>query len=250
MCSQPIIGVPADRRVVDPHPFHMVGEKYITALRDGAGAIPFLIPSLGASLDLDQVLGRVDGLLLTGSPSNVEPHHYKGEQSEPGTLHDPERDATSLPLIEKALDRGMPLFAICRGFQELNVVLGGTLHQRVHEIAGYHSHKENPNDPLDKQYGPSHPVTLVDGGLLRKIAGVDTVMVNSLHSQAVARLASAVSVEAVADDGLIEGFRVDGAKSFALAVQWHPEWQVRQNEFSMAIFEAFGNACRDYASTR
>lgn len=250
MCSQPIIGVPADRRVVDPHPFHMVGEKYITALRDGAGAIPFLIPALGANLALDRVLDRVDGLLLTGSASNVEPHHYKGEQSHPGTLHDPERDATSLPLIDKALERGMPLFAICRGFQELNVVLGGTLHQRVHDIAGYHSHKENPDDPLDKQYGPSHPVTLVEGGLLRKIAGVETVMVNSLHSQAVARLASSVTVEAVADDGLIEGFRVDGAKSFALAVQWHPEWKITQNKFSMAIFEAFGNACRDFASTR
>jgi putative glutamine amidotransferase len=205
---------------------------------------------LGDSLDLDAVLDRVDGLLLTGSPSNVEPHHYDGEQSLAGTLHDPERDATSLPLIEKALEAGVPLFAVCRGFQELNVVLGGTLHQRVHEVAGYHSHKENPADPLDLQYGPSHPVTLMEGGLLRKLAGADTVMVNSLHSQAVARLADKVTVEAVADDGLIEAFRVDGAKSFALAVQWHPEWKVTQNKFSKAIFEAFGNACRDYAKNR
>lgn len=250
MFSQPIIGVPADRRVVDPHPFHMVGEKYITALRDGAGAIPFLIPALGESLDLDQVLDRVDGILLTGSLSNVEPHRYQGEQSLPGTLHDPERDATSLPLIDKALERGTPLFAICRGFQELNVALGGTLHQRVHEVPGYHSHKENPADPLDKQYGPSHPVSLVDGGLLRKLAGSPTVMVNSLHSQAVARLARGVTVEAVADDGLIEAFRVDGASAFSLAVQWHPEWKVTENKFSKAIFEAFGNACRDYAKNR
>jgi putative glutamine amidotransferase len=250
MCSQPIIGIPADRRIVEPHPFHMVGEKYITAIRDGANAIPFLIPALGDSVDLDQILTRVDGLLLTGSPSNVEPQHYAGEPSLPGTLHDPERDATSLPLIEKALAAGIPLFAVCRGFQELNVVLGGTLHQRVHEVAGYHVHKENPADPLDKQYAPSHPVSLIEGGLLRKLAGTDTVMVNSLHSQAVARLAKGVSVEAVADDGLVEGFRVDDAKNFALAVQWHPEWKVTQNKFSMAIFEAFGNACRDYAKKR
>jgi len=228
----------------------MVGEKYITAIRDGAHAIPFLIPALGNSIDLDEVLTRVDGILLTGSLSNVEPHHYQGEKSHPGTLHDPERDATSLPLIEKALEAGIPLFAVCRGFQEMNVVLGGTLHQRVHEVAGYHSHKENPDDPLDVQYGPSHEVCLVEGGVLRELAGSDTVMVNSLHSQAVARLADGVTVEAVADDGLVEGFRVDGAKSFALAVQWHPEWKVTNNKFSMAIFEAFGNACRDYASQR
>lgn len=246
MCSQPIIGVPADRRVVDPHPFHMVGEKYITALRDGAGAIPFLIPALGETMDLDMVLDRVDGILLTGSVSNVEPHHYKGEKSLPGTLHDPERDATSLPMIDKALARGMPLFAICRGFQELNVALGGTLHQRVHEVPGYHNHKENSSDPLDRQYGPSHPVSLMDGSMLRKLAGTPTVMVNSLHSQAVARLARGVTVEAVADDGLVEAFHVDGAKSFALAVQWHPEWKVTENPVSMSLFKAFGDACRAY----
>jgi putative glutamine amidotransferase len=228
----------------------MVGEKYITAVRDGARAIPFLIPALGDSIDLDEVLSRIDGILLTGSTSNVEPRHYDGEQSQPGTLHDPERDATSLPLIEKALESGVPLFAVCRGFQELNVVLGGTLHQRVHEVSGYHNHKENPADPLEVQYGPSHPVNLVEGGLLRKLAGTASVMVNSLHSQAVARLAKGVVVEAVADDGLVEGFRVDGAQTFALAVQWHPEWKLMENKFSTAIFEAFGDACRDYAKKR
>lgn len=248
MCARPVIGVPADRRVLEPHPFHMVGEKYITALRDGADAVPFLIPALGDSLDLDEVLAHVDGLLLTGSPSNVEPHHYRGVASQPGTMHDPHRDATTLPLAEKAMDAGVPLLAVCRGFQELNVVLGGSLHQRVHEVPGYHSHKENPDDPLELQYGPSHPVTLIEGGLLRELAGRATVEVNSLHSQGVARLAGGVTVEAVADDGLIEGFRVDRAKSFALALQWHPEWQVNSNPFSYAIFKAFGDACRAYAT--
>jgi putative glutamine amidotransferase len=248
MCAKPVIGVPADRRLLDPQPFHMVGEKYVAAVRDGADAVPFLIPALGDSLDLDAVLSHVDGLLLTGSPSNVEPHHYDGEISEPGTMHDPHRDATTLPLTEKALAAGVPLFAVCRGFQELNVVLGGSLHQLVHEVPGYHRHTENPDDPLDIQYGPSHPVTLVEGGMLRELAGGATVDVNSLHSQGVKRLAAGVTVEAVADDGLIEGFRVDGAKSFALAVQWHPEWRVSENPFSLAIFRAFGDACRDYAA--
>lgn len=250
MCSKPLIGIPADRRVLDPHPFHMVGEKYIAAVRDGAGAMPFLIPALGDSIDADDILSRVDGLLLTGSPSNVEPHHYNGDPSRPGTLHDSHRDATTLRLIERALENGVPMFAICRGYQELNVALGGSLHQHVHEQEGYHLHKENPDDPLDVQYGPSHEVHLVEGGLLRKLAGRDTVVVNSLHSQGVARLADGVTVEAVADDGLVEGFYVDGATSFALALQWHPEWKVTENEFSMKIFKSFGDACREYANQK
>ena len=247
MGATPLVGIPADRRQLDPHPFHVVGEKYITAIRDGADALPFLIPALGNTIDAEAVLRRVDGILLTGSPSNVEPHHYDGEPSKSGTLHDPHRDETTLPLLELALEKGVPVFAVCRGFQELNVVLGGTLHQNVHEVEGYHSHKENPDDPLDVQYGPSHEVHLVEGGLLRDLAGTDTVTVNSVHSQGVARLAGGVSVEAVADDGLIEGFRVDGAKNFALAVQWHPEWKVTEDSFSMAIFKAFGDACRQQA---
>lgn len=247
MCAKPVIGVPADRRIVEPHPFHMVGEKYITAIRDGADAQPFLLPVLGDSVGLDDVMSRLDGLFLTGSPSNVEPHHYDGEPSHPDTWHDPDRDSTTLPLIRKALDMGMPLFAVCRGFQELNVVLGGTLHQNVHEVAGYHVHKENPGDPLDVQYGPSHPVSLPDNGFLRSLSTSDVVSVNSLHAQGIARLADGVTVEAVADDGLIEGFRVDEAKSFALAVQWHPEWRVTEDEFSFSIFKAFGDACREYA---
>jgi putative glutamine amidotransferase len=247
MNAKPVIGIPADRRLLDPHPFHMVGEKYATAIRDGAGGLPFLIPALGDSIDTETILHHVDGILLTGSPSNVEPHHYNGDASRPGTLHDPHRDETTLPLAELALEEGVPLIALCRGFQELNVVLGGTLHQHVHEVEGYHDHRENPDDPLDVQYGPSHGVHLVEGGLLRDLAGTDTVTVNSLHSQGVARLADGVTVEAVADDGLIEAFRVDGAKGFALAIQWHPEWKVTENSFSMAIFEAFGDACRTYA---
>jgi putative glutamine amidotransferase len=165
-------------------------------------------------------------------------------------LHDPHRDAVTLPLANRALETGVPLLAVCRGFQELNVALGGTLHQKVHEVSGYHNHLENKDDPLDVQYGPSHPVHLAEGSLLRELAGSDTAMVNSLHSQGVAKLASGVSVEAVADDGLIEAFRVDEAPGFALAVQWHPEWMVMENEFSKAIFKAFGDACRAHAGQR
>lgn len=250
MCAKPVIGIPADRRIIEPHPFHIVGEKYIEAIVRGAGGVPVLVPSLGDGLAPGDILDGLDGLFLTGSPSNVEPHRYNGEPSRPGTLHDPQRDATTLPLIDAALTAGMPLFAVCRGFQELNVALGGTLHQHVHEVPGYRVHKEDPDDPLDVQYGESHPVTLVEGGQLRELAGADRVMVNSLHGQGVARLAGGVTVEALADDGLVEAFRVDGSDAFALAVQWHPEWKVCDNPFSLAMFRAFGDACRERAAGR
>lgn len=249
MCRQPVIGVPADRRLIDPHPFHVVGEKYLTAVSDAADGLPLMIPALGPRLEIGRLLAAVDGLLFTGSPSNVEPHRYGGEPSIEGTLHDPHRDATTLPLITAARDAGVPILALCRGFQELNVALGGSLHQRVHEVPGYRMHKENPDDPLEAQYGPSHIVNLCDGGLLRRLAGADRVEVNSLHSQGVHKLANGVTVEAIADDGLVEAFRVDG-ESFALAIQWHPEWRVTENEFSSAIFKAFGDACRERSARR
>ena len=250
MSLKPIIGVPACRKGIDGQPFHVVGEKYLQALIDGADSIPLVIPVMADRLDIDDLLAQVDGVFLTGSVSNVEPSHYGGEPSEPGTLHDPHRDATTLPLARRALEAGVPLMAVCRGFQELTVVLGGALHQKVHEVPGYHRHRENPDDSLEKQYGPSHAVNLVEGGVLHKLAGAGSVMVNSLHSQGIRRLPDGVTVEAIADDGLIEAFTVDSVPGFSMAVQWHPEWRVTENGFSMAIFKAFGNACREYAGHR
>jgi putative glutamine amidotransferase len=228
----------------------MVGEKYLAAVVQAAEAVPLMIPVLQDMPDLEALLAHVDGILLSGSYSNVEPHHYNGEPSAQGTLHDPHRDAVTLPLARLVLEKGVPLFAICRGYQELNVALGGTLHQRVHEVAGYHNHLENPDDPREVQYGPSHPVTLMEGGLLRELMGEETVMVNSLHGQGIARLAQGLVVEAVADDGLIEAFRVEDTPGFNLAVQWHPEWRANENELSKAMFKAFGDACRARAGQR
>lgn len=250
MRSKPIIGIPCDRRIYTGHPFHMAGEKYLAAVAQAATAIPLMIPVLEDPIDFDVLLGHVDGILLSGSYSNVEPHHYNGEPSEEGTLHDAHRDAVTLPMIRHVLDMGMPLFAICRGFQEFNVALGGTLHQKVHQVPGYHMHLENPDDPVEVKYGPSHPVSLPDGGLLRSLMGKESIMVNSLHSQGVARLAEGVTIEAVADDGLIEAFRVDDAPGFNLAVQWHPEWRATEDDLSMAMFKAFGDACRARAAER
>jgi putative glutamine amidotransferase len=247
---RPVIGIPADRRMHGAHPFHQVGEKYIRAITDCVDGIPLPIPVLAEQLDVDELLGIFDGILFSGSPSDIEPHHYAGTPSAPGTLHDAERDALTLPLARRALETGVPVFAICRGFQELNVALGGSLHQKVAEVPGFHSHKENPDDPLDEQYGPSHDIVLVEGGLLHRLLGRATVAVNSLHGQGVARLADGLIVEALADDGLVEAFRVADAPGFNLAVQWHPEWRAAENEFSMAMFKAFAEACRQRAAER
>ncbi|HVP33235.1 MAG TPA: gamma-glutamyl-gamma-aminobutyrate hydrolase family protein [Steroidobacteraceae bacterium] len=243
--ARPLIGIPADRRMVGHHPFHMVGEKYARAVIDAAGAAPVLIPSLAEELGFEELLDRLDGLLFTGSPSNVEPHHYEGPPSAPGTLHDPARDATTLPLIRKAVGSGVPVFGICRGFQEMNVAFGGTLHQKLHELPGLLDHRDDESQPLEVQYGPAHEVTLEPGGLLRSLADGDRIRVNSLHSQGIDRLGPPLAVEARAPDGVVEAFRVRAAPSFALAVQWHPEWRVMANPFSRALFAAFGQAAAE-----
>jgi putative glutamine amidotransferase len=244
---RPVIGIPADRRLLAPHPFHMAGEKYLTPLLRIAGCMPLIIPSLGDELVLDDLVDALDGLLFTGSPSNVEPRHYGGEASRPGTLHDVERDATTLKLIPRAIAAGVPVLGICRGFQEMNVAFGGTLWQHVHEVPGHRVHHEDTTQPLDVQYGPAHDVNLAPGGLLARIAGRGRITVNSLHHQGVRELGRGLIEEGRAEDGLIEAFRVADAKRFALAVQWHPEWKPQENAFSTALFQAFGDAARERA---
>lgn len=237
------------------HPFHVAGDKYIRAVSDGAGALPLLIPALGDGLDLPDLVRRLDGLLITGSASNVAPHLYGGPPSADGTLHDPARDATTLPLLRLALEEGVPLLGICRGCQELNVALGGTLHQRVHAVPGLSDHREDETQPVDVQYGPAHPVRLAPDGLLARLAGhgggpVTEVMVNSVHGQGIDRLAPGLAVEATAPDGLVEAVRVAGAPAFAVAVQWHPEWRFWNDPLSAALFAAFGEAAATRAAQR
>jgi len=242
MSARPVIGIPADRRMVGPHPFHMVGEKYAHAVARAAGGLPLLIPVLPEPLEVDELLAGLDGLLFPGSPSNVEPHHYEEGPSEPGTLHDPERDATTLPLIRSAISAGVPVLGICRGFQEMNVAMGGKLWQRVHEVPGLRDHREDKSAPLDVQYGPAHEVLLEPGRLREWAGGAERIAVNSLHGQGVKKLAPPLRIEARAIDGLIEAFSLPDAKAFTYAVQWHPEWRVMANDFSVAMFAAFGEA--------
>ncbi|MFC0401079.1 gamma-glutamyl-gamma-aminobutyrate hydrolase family protein [Paraburkholderia rhizosphaerae] len=244
MQTKPIVGVSADRTLIGAHPSHVAGEKYLTAVVDGAQALAVVLPALGYRQLATDIIGAIDGLLFTGSYSNVEPHRYNGPPSEAGTLHDAARDATTLPLLRAAVDAGVPVLAICRGFQEMNVVFGGTLHQNVHTVHGYDDHRESKDDDLDTQYGPSHLLQVVNGGLLSRLASdAQTVHVNSLHAQGIERLGEGLTVEARAPDGLIEAVSVTRARAFALGVQWHPEWKFAADPLSRAIFRAFGDAC-------
>ena len=246
----PLIGLPACARQIGIHPFHVVGDKYMRAVAEAAGGLPLAVPAFGAALDAGAVLERFDGLLFTGSPSNVEPARYDGPPSADGTLHDPERDATTLPLIRGAVEAGVPILCICRGVQELNVALGGSLHQEVRRVPGRIDHRSDDDQPRDVQYGPAHDVALSEGGLLASLWPAPQVAVNSLHAQGIDRLAPRLAVEAVAPDGQIEAVRVHDAPSFALGVQWHPEWKVGDDPFSLAIFGAFGAAARERAASR
>lgn len=247
----PVVGIPCDIFDKGLHPFHGVGEKYINAVAHGARALPLLIPGLGRGRDLEPIgslldmaglLDSLDGIFLTGSPSNVEPARYGGEPSAPGTSHDPQRDATTLPLIRLALERGIPLFCVCRGMQELNVALGGTLHQRVQEVPGMLDHREDKHASRELQYAPAHEVIIEEGGVLAGLGVGSRHRVNSLHAQGIDRLAPGLRVEARASDGLIEALSVEGSRALALGVQWHPEWLFREHELSLALFGAFGAA--------
>ncbi len=261
LSPRPMIGVTGCHKHIDGGSYHTAGHKYLAAVAVGAAAHPVILGALGDAAaahdpghyDFATLLGRLDGLLVTGSPSNVEPHHYGGAASRPGTAHDPARDTTTLPLVRAAIDHGLPTLAICRGLQELNVAFGGTLHQHLQELPGKRDHRMPPSNDMDVRYGPRHSIAVTPGGPLAAIAasaGEDPahIIINSLHGQAIDRLADGLVVEAVSDDGVIEAVSIPGASGFALGVQWHPEYKVAENPFSRALFAAFGHACRQHGN--
>jgi putative glutamine amidotransferase len=244
MSNPPTVLVTSCNRQLGDHPFHIAGRKYVDGVRL-AGALPLIAPpvppgQIGALLDI------ADGVLLTGSPSNVHPSHFGEAVHDPALPLDPDRDAWTLPLIRQALARGVPLLAICRGTQEMNVALGGTLHQAVQEQPGLNDHRAPDGEPAEVQYGLSHPVDVVAGGLLAQITGRASFEVNSVHGQGIKALAPGLRVEAVAPDGLVEAFTQPSAPGFNLCVQWHPEWQAAGNPVSVQLFNAFGVAVRAY----
>lgn len=240
----PIVGLPCDHRELGGHAFDMAGEKYIAAVRDGAGALPLLIPVLEKPIPPSDLVASLDGILFTGSPSNVSPSYYGGPNPRDGNIADENRDATTLPLIRAAIAAGTPVLCICRGFQELNVAMGGTLYQHVKEEPGRLDHTAVGKKTVAEKYAPAHDVTVEEGGLLAGIVRQRTFAVNSLHAQAIDRPAPGLKVEALAPDGTVEAGTIANAKGFVLGVQWHPEWHWRENPQSRAVFAAFGKAVR------
>jgi len=238
----PIVGVPACAVLIDGRPSHRVGAKYISSLVDGAGCLPLLVPAMGEVACFKTLLDRLDGLFLTGAGSNVEPHLYDGESSRKGTQHDPDRDATTLPLIRLAVEHGVPLFAVCRGIQVLNVAYGGTLIQDIpSQIKGAIKHEQKAlrHDAL------GHAVTIEAGTKLAEIAGGTKMRVNSFHHQSVDRVADGFQVTARSADGVIEAIE-DPSHPYCVGVQWHPE-RLQAEESTRRLFSSFIGAARTAA---
>ncbi len=240
---RPLVGLPADTTFKDGLPFHILGDKYAVAVSDVADCHPLLIPSLGDADALRDLVGSLDGLVITGSPANVHPSLFGAEPTAAHEPYDHPRDATTLPLIQLAVEQGIPLFCICRGHQELNVVLGGSISTEVQELPGKLDHRGDLEDVV-KRYQPAHTISVREGGLLHDILGTDEISVNTVHRQAIDRLADGLTVEATAPDGTIEAVSIAAATNFALSVQWHPEYRAADNPDSVKLFQAFGDAAR------
>jgi putative glutamine amidotransferase len=242
--ARPVVLVPACNRLLGDHVFHIAGQKYVDAVRL-AGCLPLVVPSVRAH-EVDELLDVADGVFLTGSPSNVHPSRFDEDVHDTSLPLDPVRDEWTLALVPRALERGVPLFAICRGFQEANVALGGSLHQAVHTIEGHEDHRGPEGAPAEEVYGPAHEVAVTEGGLLERLVGAPRFDVNSLHGQGIKRLAPGLRIEATAPDGVVEAFSLPSAPGFNLGVQWHPEWKADANPVSLQLLRAFGDACRSF----
>jgi putative glutamine amidotransferase len=231
-------------------PNHAASDSYVRVVLGPVGGVPVLLPAAGEAL-IPDILPRLDGLMLTGSRSNVWPGHYDGPAHAEGTPEDRQRDATTLPLIRASIRSGLPLLAICRGMQELNVALGGSLDQRIQDVPGRMDHSTPSDQPIPLvRTGKAHAVRLAPEGLLQQLAGAKEVPVNSLHNQGVQRLAPRLEAMGWAPDGTVEAVRVRGASGFAWGVQWHPEYDWERDAFSRRLFEAFGAACQAWAGHR
>ena len=247
---QPLVAVSTDVRQFDNYTWHATPQQYLEAAVTAAGVLPVLVPSFGDRLDLDRLLASVDGVMVTGSKSNVHPSLYGGDASEANGPYDPARDATTLPLIRKAIGRGVPLLAICRGIQELNVALGGTLATEIHEREGSLDHRAPVSDNQDERFAIRQNVAIKPGSCLAGVFGAGDIMVNSVHRQGIDRLGPMLQVEAVAEDGTVEAVSVKDSRAFAVGVQWHPEYWAKSDETSARIFRAFGDAVRAHAALR
>ena len=234
------------------HRVHGTGAKNIDAVERFAGCLPVMLPALGDRLDVESFVERIDGLVLTGGRANVEPQHYDGPPFPDDEPIDPERDATALAMVRACVAAQVPVFGICRGIQEMNVALGGSLHYRLHLLHDTDDHRMPRHDDVtvEEIFKLRHAVRLTRGGLFERLVGASEVMVNSLHGQGIDELARVLEVEAVTPDGVIEGVRLRDDRTFTVGVQWHAEWKPEEHALSRKLFEEFGRAARVRAGLR
>jgi len=247
---RPVVAIITDRIELHKHPAYSALNGYVRAVAEIAAAQPLLLPSCTEAIDVHTLIDTLDGIILTGGPSNVAAEQYGACPLPATTLQDPHRDAAVLGLLPALIEAGVPVLGICRGFQELNVLHGGTLERAVHDQPGRLDHREGDHDrPIQRWYDDSHEVHIVPGGRLAALAGTSAT-VNSLHHQGVERLGTGLRIEATAPDGLVEAFSLANASQFTLAVQWHPEMRIDDSALARAIFSAFGSACAERRAVR
>ncbi|MGI4793539.1 MAG: gamma-glutamyl-gamma-aminobutyrate hydrolase family protein [Janthinobacterium lividum] len=243
---KPLIGISCCTKPFGVYgtPNHAASDTYVRAVDQVMGGVPVLIPANGDASDVETLVSRLDGIILTGSRSNVQPSLYDGPPHAEGTPEDAPRDAMTMRLIRAAIAAGLPIFAICRGLQELNVALGGSLHQRLQDLPGRmdHSTPMHPNPKL--RTGKAHAVRLVLGSWIHRVAGAATIPVNSLHNQGIDRLAPGLVAEGTAPDGTVEAVRLAAAPALTIGVQWHPEYDFESDSVSRDLFAAFAVAIR------
>ncbi|WP_047458044.1 gamma-glutamyl-gamma-aminobutyrate hydrolase family protein [Rhizobium rhizogenes] len=255
--TRPVIGVIGNARIVESRfAAQLVGDNNLRAITEVAGALPLMFAGSPSLTDIQDLLAIVDGVLLTGARANVHPSHFNTEPNPKHEPYDEDRDAVALPLIRACVERGLPIFGICRGFQEMNVAAGGSLHPEIRELPGRMNHRmprlENGeiHPDLEVVFADRHDVRLVPGGTFARIFGRDVIRVNSLHGQGVLELGEQVVAEGIAEDGTIEAIRFKDAREFALGVQWHAEHDPQTNPVNRALFQAFGDAVRRHKSNR
>jgi putative glutamine amidotransferase len=253
--TRPVVGIIGNSHVVENRfAAQMAGERNLRAVAEVAGALPLIVPGLPDIIDIDALLTVVDGIVLTGGRANVHPTYFGTEPHPAHEPYDQNRDAITLPLTRACVERGIPVFGICRGLQEMNVAFGGSLHPEVRELPGRMNHRMprlangEPHPDPTVVFADRHDVALTPGGMFARLLGRETIRVNSLHGQAVLEPGERVVIEGIAEDGTVEAIRIKDAPCFALGVQWHAEYDPQTNEINRTLFKAFGEALAAHQS--
>jgi len=249
--ARPIIGIISNQHLInDEYEVQAAGSINISAVADVSEGLPLLIPADPDKVRLNDLLEHCAGFVFTGGRANVHPEEYGEEPTEAHGAFDRKRDGVSLPLIRALVERGQPFLGICRGFQEVNVAMGGTLYPEIRDLPGRDNHRMPPDGTLEEKFALRHNVEFSEGGVFHKLMGAQSVLTNTLHGQGIKTAAPRVVVDGHAPDGTAEAIYIDGAPGFTLSVQWHAEWNAGADPVSRPLFEAFGAACRDWADGR